>query len=129
MDYALYLNGVYEDVLEEIRKSQSKESGLICYLQPYASDAIVKLAESSPTFSSTITLYISLTTSLPFISYRAEICGWEDKSKIKSQRLEFLNSHIQKYQTNEKEIYMIGGQGKPAVNLISVINIERLGNV
>ncbi len=37
MNCSLYINGVYEDVLEEIRKAQAAEPGLICYLQPYAS--------------------------------------------------------------------------------------------
>ena len=37
MAYALYLNGVFEGVLEEICKAQSEEPGLVCYLQPYKS--------------------------------------------------------------------------------------------
>ena len=125
MNYSLYINGVYEDVLEEIRKAQSSEPGLICYLQPYASSAIVQLAKSPPAESDPVTLYISLTSSLPFVSYRAKIIGWENKEEIDSFRLGKLNEHIKKYQPGEKEIYMVGGNGKPSINLISVRNMER----
>jgi 5-methylcytosine-specific restriction endonuclease McrA len=126
MNYSLYINGVYEDVLEEIRKAQSSEPGLICYLQPYASDTIVRLAESPPTESDPVKLYISLTSSLPFVSYRAEIIGWENKEEIDPARLARLNDHIKRYQPGESEIYMVGGNNKPSINLISVRNMERL---
>ncbi|MEL0081444.1 MAG: HNH endonuclease [Gammaproteobacteria bacterium] len=126
MNYSLYINGVYEDVLEEIRDAQSSEPGLTCYLQPYASDTIVRLAKSPPTESDSVTLYISLTSSLSFVSYRAEIIGWENKQEVDRARLVKLNDHIQKYQRGETEIYMHGGSGKPSVNLISVRNMERL---
>jgi len=62
MEFALCLNGVYEVVLEEIRKAQSSEPDLVCYLQPYASDMIVKLAESPPTPESKVTLYPTFRT-------------------------------------------------------------------
>ena len=75
MNFALYLKGVYEDVLKEIRKAQADFPGLICYLQPYSSELIVRLSKSPPIPEFPITLYISLTSSLPFVSYRAEIVG------------------------------------------------------
>jgi len=126
MNYSLYINGVYEDVLEEIRKAQASGPGLICYLQPYASDTIVRLAESPPTASDSVTLYISLTSSLSFVSYRTEIIGWENKGEIDPARLAELNNHIKKNQPGETEIYMVGGNDKPSINLISVRNMSRL---
>lgn len=126
MEFALYLNGVFEGVLEEIRKAQSSKTDLVCYLQPYSSDTIVKLAEEPPTPELKTTLYISTTSSLPFVSYRAEIVGWENKSEIVFKRLKTLNTHIKQYQPNETEIYMTGGNDKPSVNLISIIHLERL---
>ncbi len=126
MTYSLYINGVYEDVLEEILKAQTSEPGLICYLQPYASDTIVRLAESPPTESDPVMLYISLTSSLQFVSYRTEIVGWENKAEIDSARLVKLNDHIKKYQPGETEIYMVGGNDKSSRNLISVRNMERI---
>lgn len=126
MNYSLYINGVFEGVLEEIRKAQKNNSSLVCYLQPYASDAIVKLSEAPPTKTTSIALYISLTSSLPFVSYKAEIVGWENKQEIAHKRLLKLNTHIKRNQPSETEIYMEGGNGKPSINLISVINMERL---
>ncbi|GGY86151.1 HNH endonuclease [Marinobacter zhanjiangensis] len=126
MTYSLYINGVYEDVLEEIRKAQAAVPELVCYLQPYASDTIVRLADSPPTKSEPVTLYASLTSSLPFVSYRAEIIGWENKETIPSERLAELSQHIKQHQPGEAEIYMVGGNGKPSINLISVVNVERL---
>lgn len=126
MEYALYLNGVYESGLEEIQKAQSTDQKMVCYLQPYSSDTIVKLSESLPDLSSPITIYISTTSSLPFVSYRAKIVGWENKTELSSSRRAELNAHIQQNQPGETEIYKVGGNGKPCVNLISVVNMERL---
>jgi len=126
MSFALYLNGVYADVLEEIREAQSSDPELICYLQPYSSDTIIRLAEKTPTEYEPVTLYISLTSSLSFVSYRAEIIRWENKQEIEPSRLSKLNDHIKKNQPGEKEIHMVGLNGKPAINLIAVRNMERL---
>lgn len=126
MDFALYLNGVYEGVLEEIIEAQNKHPGLICYLQPYSSDPIVKFAKEIPTATSPLTLYASVTSALSIVTYRAKIVGWENKTEIKESRLGKLNKHISKYQPDETEIYMTTGNGKPCVNLISVSGLERL---
>ena len=125
MNFALYLNGVYEQVLEEIREAQAGNPGLVCYLQPYSSRAIAKLAESPPTPEAALTTFISLTSSLSFISYQAKIIGWDNKSEIASTRLGELNAHIQKYQPSEKEIYR-ESNGKLCINLISVVDVEQL---
>ena len=37
-----------------------------------------------------------------------------------------LNDHIQKHQPCEKEIFMKSRNGKPCINLISVVNVEQL---
>lgn len=125
MNFTLYLNGVYEQVLEEIRKAQADNPGLVCYLQPYSARAIAKLAESPPTPEAAIMTFISLTSSVSFISYQAKIIGWENKSEIAFARLGELNAHMQKHQPSEKEIYM-ESNGKPCINLISVVDVEQL---
>ena len=127
-DFALYLNGVYDKVFHDIVKAQTSNPGLVCYLQPYASEKIVKLAESTPSTEFPVTLYVSLTSSLPVISYRGEIVGWEDKRELSKARLAKLNSHIRKHQPREKEVYLRAATGKTAVNLIAVVNMERLDN-
>ncbi len=45
---AIFLNGVYESVLEEIITATSMNNDLICYLQPYKSSEIKLLREEPP---------------------------------------------------------------------------------
>ena len=126
MSYALYLNGVYKSVLDEIRIAQAGNPDLVCYLQPYASRKIAKLAKYPPTFDASLTVYISLTTCLPFVSYRAKVVGWENKCEISNTRMKVLNDHIQKHQRSEEEIFRTNSNGKPCINLISIVEVEML---
>lgn len=123
--YALFLNGVYESVLEEILEAQDKNKGLVCYLQPYSSDAIVKLSKEPPTPSSPITLYASTTGLLRAVTYSATIVGWENKANIDASRLDALNAHVEKYQPDEKKIYL-EVNGNPRTNLIAITSMRRL---
>lgn len=122
---ALYLNGVFEGVLQEIIVAQQNQPDLICYLQPYSSGKIKLLAESLPGPENIIHLYISTTDDLGKVTYRAKIVGWEDKREIEDGRLQLLNEHIKHYQPGETEIYLTLN-GKTCVNLISIISLEQL---
>jgi len=128
MSTALFINGVFESNLAEIEKTQQRFPGKPCYLQPYASERIKFLAENAPTPEQPITLYLSLTDSLPYVSYRAKIVGWRDKRALASDKaaLAHLNQHIKDYQPSEKDIYLTIGDGKPCVNLITVVDVKRL---
>jgi 5-methylcytosine-specific restriction enzyme A len=130
MNKALYLNGVFEDVLQEIIMAQSKTPGLVCHLQPYKSDAIRLLKDISPTEENKVTCYISDTKSLDVIRYVGDIVGWEDKRDLAKNeaRLELLNRHMGKYQPSEKRIYLYIDveKTKECVNLISVKNLRRV---
>lgn len=125
---ALFINGVFEDNLAGIEENQGSNPGKPYYLQPYSTRKIELLAKSNPTPGNPITLYLSLTTSLNSISYRAKIVGWQDKRKLEkgSAALALLNQHIKDFQSSEVEIYLEASPGKPCVNLISVIDVERL---
>jgi 5-methylcytosine-specific restriction enzyme A len=128
MATALFINGVFEATLAEIKKTQQSFPGKICYLQPYASERVKLLAESAPTPEHPITLYVSLTDSLPYVSYRAKIVGWQDKRELAKDpsTLELLNQHIKAYQPSENDIYLTVRDGKPCVNLIAVLDVKRL---
>ena len=127
MQEALFLNGVYRDVLEDIMKAQKKQLDLICYLQPYSPDPIKLLATERPDFDHPFRLYVSTTDDLGHICYTAEIVGWENKQEISKERLKSLNLHIIRYQPSDREIYMTV-KGRPCVNLISVANLRRIPN-
>jgi len=123
---SLFINGVFEETLAEIEKTQHAHPGMECYMQPYSSHKVKLLAESDPTRESPITLYFSLTKSLNYISYRAKIVGWQDKRKLSQAALVPLNQHISDFQPSERDIYLTARNGKPCVNLISVIDVTRL---
>ena len=128
MPTALYINGAYETTLAEIEKTQQSLPGKLCYLQPYASERIKLLVENVPTPENPVTLYLSLTDSLPYVSYRAKIVGWQDKRELANDKaaLASLNQHIKDFQPSENSIYLAVDEGKPCVNLISVVDVTRL---
>ena len=131
MEKALFINGVYEGVLDEIIESKKKHPDMVFYLQPYASSSIKQLKESPPDPQSPMPLYLSTTVQLNQICYIADIVGWEDKNELSrsqsQERLAFLNNHIKKYQPNEEEIYF-QANGKNCVNLISIVHLKKLTN-
>lgn len=130
MKQALFLNGVYEDVLLEIISSQSRVPGLICYLQPYKGEVIKLLKALDPSEANPVTLYASGTKSLDVIHYTGAITGWMDKRELgdDADRLRFLNEHIQKHQPNERRIYFYTDDDKTkmCVNLIAVKNLRKV---
>jgi predicted HNH restriction endonuclease len=127
MEKALFINGVYEIVLEEIVKSQENNSGMVFYLQPYSASSIKQLKNSPPDAGSPMSLYLSTTIQLNQICYIAKIVGWEDKNELSKERLDFLNNHIKKFQPEEGEIFF-QVNGKKCVNLISIINLKKVTN-
>ncbi len=126
MNYALYINGIYETVLTEIVDAQKKNDNLLCYLQPYSPYKINWKKSVIPTPQNPISLYISTTSSLPIVSYKAKIIGWENKNDINKKRMILLNKHIKEFQPKETEIYLTVDDGKKCINLISVIELTKL---
>jgi hypothetical protein len=90
VEYALYLNGVYESVIKEILNAQKRDAKIVCYLQPYSSSPIARLANYPPDPGDPVTLYMSVTDSLPIVSYKADVVGWEDKQAIPEPRMSEL---------------------------------------
>lgn len=127
MKKALLINGVYETVLEEIRKSQEGNAGKVFYLQPYSATAIKQLESEPPDLHSPLPLYISTTNQLNQICYIADIVGWENKNELSPERLSSLNGHFQQLQPEEGRVYF-EVHGKKCVNLISIVNLRKLAN-
>lgn len=127
MRESIFLNGVYESVLEEILEAQKDHPDKTFYLQPYSSRKVRQLVEHPPTKDNPTPLYISTTTKLDKICYKAEIVGWDNKQELSSKQLEILNQHIEKFQSNEEEIYLTTG-GTECINLISIVNLQKLTN-
>ena len=127
MAKALFINGVFEKVLDEIVRSQESNPGKIFYLQPFSESSIKQLKDKPPEPNSPLPIYISTTRQLNQICYTADIIGWEDKNELSEKRLAFLNEHIKLFQPTEDEIYF-EAKGKKCVNLISIRNLKKLTN-
>ena len=125
---SIFINGVFDSVLEEILTSQQSKPDRVHYLQPYSSSRIKLLAKNRPDQLNPVPLYISTTKSLDKICYTAEVIGWENKEEISEERLFELNQHINRFQKGEGEIYLKTDDGKKCVNLISIRNLIKLPN-
>lgn len=123
---ALFINGVYEETLLEILKHQKATPKRHYYLQPYSPSRILLLANSYPTPETPVTLYFSLTKELNRICYRAKAVDWQDKRKLTSDDIDRLTEDIQKYQTSEGSIYLVAPDGKQCVNLIHIVDLEKM---
>ncbi len=125
---ALFINGVYEEPLREILKHQKASSKRHYYLQPYSPSRILLLANSSPTPKTPVTLYFSVTNKLNDICFRAKAVGWQDKRKLTSDDIDRLNKDIQRYQPSEGKIYLETPGGKRCVNLIHIVDLEKMAH-
>ena len=123
----VFVNGVYEDVLIEILEIQSELPEQILFLQPYSSRVMVELQDSPPTVESALKLYLSITTDLPMVHYKAEIVGWEDKRQIARPKWKALERLLWTLQPHEGGLYdmsqAVDGQ---SVNLLYVRRLQRL---
>ncbi|MBN1139198.1 MAG: hypothetical protein JXM73_21650 [Anaerolineae bacterium] len=125
-EYALFLNGVYDTVIGEILRVQRLVPDCVLYLQPYARDRIVRLAEEPPSLLDPVQLLLSPTEDLAQVHYVGEIVGWEDKRTLNKARLDQINAMIQKYQPAEGQVYGLGDSDESMVNLLHVRRMQKL---
>ena len=126
-DWALFVNGIFEDIMGEIASVQAVHSGLVLYLQPYMDRPIKRLENSAPSPQYPIMLYASTTTDLKSVGFTAEIVGWEDKTALDPERQREVDEVIKQYQTKEGGLYLeLPNQGKRPVNLLHVLKMTKL---
>jgi hypothetical protein len=101
---AIFLNGVYKSVLEEILQIQAQLPEHIMFLQPYKGEAIVRLRENPPSVDDSVQLLMSLTEDLPTVHYVAEIVGWDDKRNLSEKKRRVVNRLICTLQPREDGI-------------------------
>ena len=124
---ALFVNGVFEGVLQEIVAVQSQLPEQILYLQPYSESRIVELAENPPSVDVPVRLFASLTTDLNTVHYVAEVVGWDNKQELSAPRLEQLNRIIRSLQPGEGGVYETAGpENRKCTNLLHVRRLKRL---
>jgi hypothetical protein len=124
---AIFLNGVFGDVLENILSIQRHLPEQILYLQPYSRERIVHLADYPPTVDDPVRLLMSLTTDLSNVHYICEIVGWDDKRELGRDRFLLLNRIICALQWTEGGVYLAAGEPKhECVNLLHVRRMRKL---
>ena len=125
-NYALFINGVHKSVLEEILDSQDQEPSRTHYLQPYSADPIKWLQQAPPSEGLPIPLYMSITSDLRNVHYKAEIVGWEDKRDLSQARRAELMKALVEHQPEEGGLYNASQTpGGESVNLISISKLKR----
>lgn len=123
---SLFLNGVFEDVLQEILDEQSKNPDTVTFLQPHAGDPIVKLRDDTPDENDLMQLLISTSIELNMVQYVAEIVGWEDKTTVSSERRKSLDDYFRKHQSREGLNLSPRSNGKIPTNLIHIRHLKKL---
>lgn len=98
---ALFINGVFEAVLQEILQVQSVLPEHIMFLQPYKAQAMTVLQRNPPTIDTPLPLYMSLTDDLTNVHYQAEIVGWDDKRNMLANRKQVISQLINALQPGE----------------------------
>ncbi|MFC2023426.1 hypothetical protein ACFLT5_01675 [Chloroflexota bacterium] len=129
-DVALFMNGVFDSVLQEILQVQSHLPEQILFLQPHSSRAMRQLAEVPPSLTLPMGLFVSISDDLATVRYAGEIVGWDDKRSLEEPTLHTLNRVIYALQPNEGGVYGLGEAGKPdMVNLLHVRRLRRLSKL
>lgn len=123
---ALFINGVYEVVLQEILQIQSILPEQILFLQPYANKPMVLLQENPPSVDLPMRLFLSLTNDLSHVHYEGEVVGWEDKRLLSEHKRAVLTRIIQALQPIEVGLYDASPTGEKSVNLLYVRRIRKL---
>ena len=128
---ALFMNGIFERVLEEVLEAQANAPTQTFYLQPYTGTAIKGLRECIPSPETPVTMYASTTENLALVSYTAKIVGWEDKTTMSRSRRRELTEALRKYQPGEKghdmeEAGLYDASNSPGYPSINLLHIRQL---
>ena len=124
---AIYMNGIFQVVLDDIVKVQTEYPHQVLFLQPYSSDAIAYLRDDPPTPSDPVKLYASVTDDLQHVRYTADVIAWRDKTLIPhdSDQHRNIEEIIAKYQPTEEGLYHVP-EGGISRNLLYVMRMRRL---
>lgn len=125
---ALFINGIYKDVLTEILGIQKHVSEHIMFLQPYSSNRIAHIAKNPPSVDDRVRLFLSVTDNLAKIEYAAEIVGWVNKIDLEKKckdRWKTIDHLIKQLKREDDGLYLKVGDRK-CVNLLSIWRLEKL---
>lgn len=125
-DEAIFLNGVFRDVLEEIHAVHEVLPEQILFLQPYATDPIKKLHDAPPSVDDPAGLFLSTSDNLGEIEFVAEVVGVDDKRSLDPGRRQVIERILATFQSTEEKGVDPGTSDEPQVNLLHVRRLRRL---
>ncbi len=126
-EQALFINGIFRNVLDEILKTQSVTPDETLFLQPYSPSLIAMLRDNPPAIEDPVTLYASTTDDLTTVSYTADIVKWEDKTQMDRSRRNAVDETIRSFQPTERGLYDTPPESqKPCRNLLSIQRLIKL---
>ncbi len=124
---AIFINGIFEVVLQEILAIQAEIPEQALFLQPFSAKRIVSLAENPPSVQDRVRLFLSVTTDLPVVRYVGEIMGWHNKQELSEKQAAVLQRLIWTLQPSEGGLYNIHSDEKrQSINLLHVWRIQEL---
>lgn len=129
---ALFMNGIFRVVLDEVADAQAQHPGQILFLQPYAGRPIKILRDNIPSPEAPVTLYASTSDDMTKVAYTGEVVGWEDKTTMNAARREEVIAVMRQYQPkyqgpfNDPELYNLGADGKTSPNLLHIRNLVKV---
>ena len=124
---AIFINGVYRGVIEEILLVQGQMPEHIMFLQPHSAERIVHLADRPPSVEDRVRLFLSTTEELPIVRYTAEIVGWDNKTTLPETKVNVVSRLLWTLQPREGGLYHVGGGEKAqSTNLLHVWRMAEL---
>jgi len=123
---ALFLNGVFEEVLSEIWSVQEDLPEQILFLQPYSAERIVELKRIPPTVDAPLQLFASTSEELGLVSFTGELVGWRDRRSMPTKVKTLIDRVIRELQPNEQKVYP-EARGIECTNLLCVRRLRPIG--
>jgi hypothetical protein len=124
-DEAVFINGIYRGVLDEILVVQEHLPDQILFLQPHKSQPIKHLMVSPPAVDDPVQLLASTTERLGEVEFAGEIVGWDDKRNLPEHRWHAISRIVWSLQSTEGGVYDRAA-GSRCVNLLHVRRLRRL---
>lgn len=122
VNHALFINGIFRTVLDQILATQANNPGHPLFLRPSSSSPIAMLKTRPPTSDAPVILYASTTDDLNMVSHTAEVIKWEDITDISPARIEHVNEILSLHQPCEG---LISGQSESSINLLSIRRLTK----
>lgn len=129
-EYALFINGVYRSVLDEILALQTHLPEHIMYLQPHSGGRIVRLAKKPPSVDDRVQVLLSPSDDLNHVTYQGEIVGWDDKNALREHsqngRRHAIERLLWTLQPAETGLFDACKGEKTSLNLLHVCRLTTL---